>query len=50
MLDIPAALHADARIEAECADTREPVVVEVRSGRVSADDVLVHFAVPFQFW
>jgi len=49
-LGIPAALHANANVEAVCAQSGEAVTLQVRDGRVSKSDVMVHFLVPFQRW
>lgn len=50
-LGVPAALHADARIESSCPDCGESLELEVREGRlVRGDDVLVHFVVPARSW
>jgi hypothetical protein len=51
MLGIPAALHADAEIEAHCADERDtPVALRVAGGRVFGHGEVVHFALPFRRW
>jgi hypothetical protein len=49
-LGIPAALHCDADVEAACAQSGEPVMLDVLDGEVSESDVLVHFLVPFERW
>ena len=49
-LGIPAALHADAQIEAETGDDGQPVRITVRAGSVQGWDGIVHFAVPFSRW
>ena len=49
-LGIPAALHADADIEAVCAQSGQPINLHVQKGQVSKSDVLVHFQVPFERW
>jgi hypothetical protein len=49
MLGIPAALHADARIEAVYADTGAPVQFVVVDGHVHGSGV-VSFALPFRQW
>jgi hypothetical protein len=36
MLGIPAALGGDAVIEAVCAESNDPVHLEIRNGRISA--------------
>lgn len=49
-LGIPAALHADAEIEAACAQSGERIHLSVTSGQVQESDALVHFLVPFRNW
>lgn len=49
-LGIPAALHTDARIEAETADDGKPIRLAVADGRVTGWDGVVHFALPFRRW
>jgi hypothetical protein len=49
MLGIPAALHADARIEAVYADTGVPAQFSVVDGHVHGIGV-VSFALPFRQW
>jgi hypothetical protein len=49
MLGIPAALHADARVEALYADTGEAAQVSVADGHVYSDGV-VYFTLPFRQW
>ena len=49
-LGIPAALHIDARVEAVCAQSGEPIDLTVRGQQVRDTDALVHFLVPFQNW
>jgi hypothetical protein len=49
-LGIPAALHADAQIEAACAQTGEPIRLNIKDGEVSTSKALVHFLVPFRDW
>ena len=49
-LGIPAALQADAQVEAACAQSREPLQISFKDGQVSHSDVLVHFLVPFRDW
>jgi hypothetical protein len=50
MLGIPAALHSDAVIDAKCAESNEPIQLEVRDGQVLASDAKVHFPLPFARW
>ena len=50
-LGIPAALHADGRIEATCPDCGERLELEVRDGElVRGAELLVHFVVPARRW
>lgn len=49
-LGIPAALHADAEIEAVCAQSGEPVQLSVREQYILGSEALVHFLVPFRDW
>ncbi|MEW5829252.1 MAG: organomercurial lyase [Chloroflexota bacterium] len=49
-LGIPAALHADADVEAVCSQSRQPINLQVRAGHVSTSGALVHFLVPFEHW
>lgn len=50
MLGIPAALHADAIIEAKFTESNEEVKLKVKNGKVSNSDLLVHFPLPFSRW
>ncbi|RPJ25349.1 MAG: hypothetical protein EHM33_14845 [Chloroflexi bacterium] len=47
---IPAALHADAEIEAACAQSGEPIRLSVTDGQVQQSDARVHFLIPFREW
>lgn len=49
-LGIPAALHVDARIEAQCAQSREAIHLTVSGAEVRYEAGLVHFLVPFSKW
>jgi hypothetical protein len=49
-LGIPAALHADAEIEAACAQSGEPIQLRVTGQKIQGSDALVHFLVPFREW
>ncbi|MCL4298768.1 MAG: alkylmercury lyase family protein [Anaerolineae bacterium] len=49
-LGIPAALHSQARIETRCAESGQPVSLEVRQDRVVDRGDLIHFLVPFRHW
>lgn len=50
MLGIPAALHTDAVIEAVCTESNDPVQLEVKDGKVTNSELLVHFPLPFARW
>jgi len=52
MLGIPAALasRSDAVIEAVCTESNDPVRLEIRDGEVSANDLKIHFPLPFARW
>jgi hypothetical protein len=47
---IPAALHADADIQAQCAFSRTPLHIRVRGATFSGDHCLVHFPLPCRRW
>jgi hypothetical protein len=47
---IPAALGADAQIEAACAQTGEPIRLRVSRQQVGDSGALVHFLIPFRDW
>jgi len=49
-LGIPVALHADAEIEAACAQSGETIRLSVANHQVQDSDALVHFLVPFREW
>ena len=49
-LGIPAALHVDAEVEAECAQSGEPIRLTVSGQQVLDSNALVHFLVPFKDW
>jgi hypothetical protein len=49
-LGVPAALHADAVIDASDAHTGEPMRLVVRSGKVVFEPCVAHFAVPAARW
>jgi hypothetical protein len=49
-LGIPAALHADAVIEAACAESGERLSLTVAGGRVTPATPVAHFLVPFRRW
>jgi Alkylmercury lyase len=47
---IPAALHSNARIEAQCAQSQQPLEFEIENGELRGDDALVLIGVPFRNW
>lgn len=49
-LGICAALGKDAVITAPCGDCGEPMRLEVRQGRLSHSEGIIHFAVPAHHW
>ena len=49
-LGIPAALHADARIEAPIGNDSESIRFAIEAGRVKDWDGVVHFPLPFGRW
>jgi Alkylmercury lyase len=50
-LGIPAALHADGRVETECACCGDPLRLTVVDGELSEGrDLLAHFVVPAGRW
>ena len=49
-LGVPAALHADAVVEASDGHTGEPISVVVRNGRPVPQECVIHFAVPAARW
>jgi hypothetical protein len=50
-LGIPAALHADGRIESKCVCCGEALTLEVRSGElVAGADLIAHVLVPARHW
>lgn len=50
MLGIPAALHCDGNIDAVFTESNESVQLEIRNGKVTNSDLLVHFPLPFARW
>jgi hypothetical protein len=49
-LGVAAALHADARIEAACAYSRDPLFMTIEDGQLAETDAVIHFVVPFAQW
>jgi hypothetical protein len=50
MFGIPAALHADAAMEARCADCQERIDLRVSGQRIYGEEALAHFLLPFRDW
>ena len=50
MLGIPAALHTDAIIEAKFTESNDLVKLEVKDGKITNPDLLVHFPLAFSRW
>ena len=48
-LGVAAMLDANARIDTDCDDCGEPIVLEVRDGDLETEGV-AHFAVPAAHW
>ena len=50
-LGIPAALHADGRVDSACPDCGDRLELEVRDGElIRGAELLVHFVVPARRW
>jgi hypothetical protein len=47
---IPAALHSDARIDAFCSNTQEPIQIKLTKGEIAGDAAVVYIRVPFAHW
>jgi len=50
MLGIPAALHTDAVIEAKFTESNDLVKLEVKNGKATNPDLLIHFPLAFSRW
>jgi len=50
MLGIPAALKCDAVIETKFSESNESVQLEIKDGKVTNSELLVHFPLPFSRW
>lgn len=50
MLGIPAALHCDAVINAVFTESNEAIQLEVKDGKVTNGELLVHFPLAFSRW
>jgi alkylmercury lyase-like protein len=49
-LGIPATLGVDAEVEAACAQSGEPIRINVMDQQLRDSDALVHFLLPFKNW
>ncbi|HEU5433092.1 MAG TPA: organomercurial lyase [Thermomicrobiales bacterium] len=49
-LGIPAALHADGKIDATYADDGDPVAIAIANGALRGDSGIVHFPLPVARW
>lgn len=49
-LGIVATLGADAVIRAACGDCSEPMLLEIKAGRLARSEGIIHFAVPAHHW
>jgi|SRR5215208_2197087 len=49
-LGVPAALYADAEVEAACAQSGEKIRLIVNRQKVQESNALVHFLIPFRDW
>ena len=49
-LGISVALHTDAEIEAFCAQSGEPIHLQVSDQQVRHSDAFIHFLLPFREW
>ena len=49
-LGIVATLGADAVIRAACGDCSEPMSMEIKAGRLTRSEGIIHFAVPAHHW
>jgi hypothetical protein len=49
-LGIPAALQSDATIETRCAESGQPITLDVHQAQVVSRGELIHFLVPFRHW
>ncbi len=50
MLGIPAALHCEATIDAVFTESNDTVQLEIRDGKVTNSELLVHFPLAFSRW
>lgn len=49
-LGIAAALGMDAVIRASCGDCSEPMQLEIKEGKLTRSEGIIHFAVPAHHW
>jgi hypothetical protein len=49
-LGVVAALGTDAVIRASCGDCSEPMLLEIKAGRLTRSKGIIHFAVPAHHW
>jgi hypothetical protein len=49
-LGVVAAIGTDAVIRAACGDCSEPMLLEVRGGKLTRSEGIIHFAVPAHHW
>lgn len=50
MLGVPALLQCDAVMDAKFTESNEPVQLEVKDGKVTNSELLIHFPVAFSRW
>jgi len=50
MLGIPALLQCDAVMDAKFTESNEPAQLEVKDGKITNSELLIHFPVPFSHW
>ena len=50
MLGVPALLQCDAVMDAKFTESNESVQLEVKEGKVSNSELLIHFPVAFSHW
>ena len=49
-LGVVAALNTDAVIRASCGDCSEPMLLEIKAGKLTRSEGIIHFAVPAHHW
>ena len=50
MLGVPALLQCDAVMDAKFTESNEPIQLEVKDGKVTNSELLIHFPVAFSRW